>query len=116
HRRAHRLGTLLELDADASAVHRMLVAVPGEAFDSHLRDIAAEAAVAVDEGGAGAGTRSGQRRGETARAAGDDENIGFQNDVDRAGGLSDLLHIGAFLRDRGTNDAPRQRGAAAIRM
>ena len=86
HRRAHGLGALLELDADPLAVDRVLVAVPGKALDAHLGDVAAEAAVAVDQRGAGAGARRGQRRGQSPRAAADHQHIGFQNDVDERAG------------------------------
>ncbi len=92
HGRAHGFGALLELDADAFAVDRLLMPVPGKALHANLRDIAAEAAVAVDEGGSGAGTGRGQRRGQAAGAAADHEDVGLQDHVDRAGGFVNLLH------------------------
>ena len=62
HRCAHGLCALLELNADTFAVNRVLVAVPGKALDANLRDVAAEAAVAVDERGAGTGAGRSERR------------------------------------------------------
>ena len=82
----------LELDADPLAVHGVLVAVPCEALDPHLGDVAAEAAVAIDERGARARTRRRQRRRQAAGAAADDQHIGFQDDIDRTGGLGDFFH------------------------
>jgi hypothetical protein len=58
-RGAHRLGSCLELDADALAVDRGLVAIPGEALDADLGDVAPEAAVPVEERRPGA--RPGRR-------------------------------------------------------
>ena len=92
HRRAHGLGALLELDADAFAVHGVLMPIPGKALDAHLGDIAAEAAVAVDQCGAGAGAGRGQRRRKASRTAADHEHIGFQDHIDRAGGFKNLIH------------------------
>ena len=91
HGRAHRLGALLELDADAFAVDRLLVPVPGEALDADLRDVAAEAAVALEQRGLHAGARGRERRGEAARAAADDEHLRLVDDVDFARGFSDSL-------------------------
>ena len=48
HCRAHRLGSLFELDADSFAVDGTRVAVPGEAFHTDLSDIAAKAAVSLE--------------------------------------------------------------------
>ena len=92
HGRTHGLGARLELDADAFAVHGVLMPIPGKAFDAHLGDIAAKAAVAVDERGAGAGASRAQRRGEAAGTAADHEHIGFQDHIDRAGGFKNLTH------------------------
>ena len=50
-RGAHGLGALLELASDALAVDGLLVPVPGQPLDPDLGDVAAEAAVAVDERG-----------------------------------------------------------------
>ena len=85
---------LLELDADAFAINGLLVPVPGEALDTHLRDVAAEAAVAVDERGAGARPGRGERRCQAPGATADHEDVGLQSHVDRAGGFIDLLHRG----------------------
>ncbi len=92
HGRAHRLGALLELDADPFAVDRLLVAIPGEALDADLRDISSEAAVALEQRGAHAGTGRRQGRRKAARSTADDENIRLVDDVDFARGFSDSLH------------------------
>ena len=92
HGRAHGVGALLELDADAFAIDRLLVPVPGESLDPDLGDVAAEAAVAVDQRRACAGAGGGERRGQASRPAADDQHLGFQDHIDRAGGFDDLLH------------------------
>ena len=92
HGGAHRLGALLELDADALAVHRLLVAIPGEALDADLGDVAPEAAIALEQRGARAGARGGERRGQATRSAPHDQHLGLVDDVDLARGLGDALH------------------------
>src|ERR1019366_10420700 len=93
HRSAHLLCPGLEFDANPFAVHRMFVPVPGETLDTDLRDVAAEAAVAVDQAGTRASARGSKRRRKTARAATDDEHVGFQDDVDRSGRFRNLFHF-----------------------
>ena len=93
HRRAHRLGAFLEFDADAFAVDRGFVPVPGETFDADLGDVAAEAAVALDEDRIGAGTRGRKRGREPRRAAAHDQHLGFRDDVGRAGRFIDVIHV-----------------------
>ena len=100
HRRTHSLRPLLELDADAFAVDGFRMAVPGEAFDAHLRDIAAEAAVSIEEGGAGACACGRESGGKSGRSAADDQDIGFSHDVERTGRFVDLSHAG-ILTPRG---------------
>ena len=62
-------GALLELAADAVAVDGLLVAIPGEALDADLGDVAAEAAVALEERRLGAGARGRERRRQAAGPA-----------------------------------------------
>jgi len=97
-RRTHGLGALLELDADAFAVDSTFMPVPGEALDADLGDVAAEAAVALEQQRAGAGAGGRERRGESARPAADDQNPGFRDDLGRAGGLLDPIHA-VMIRD-----------------
>ena len=92
HRSAHRLGTLLELDTDALAINRLLVAIPGKALDAYLRNVAAKAAIAVDQRRARTGARGGQEPQQDRRPAANHQDIGLQNHIDRAGGFSNLLH------------------------
>jgi hypothetical protein len=47
----------------------VLVAVPGETLDADLRDVAAEAAVTIDESGARAGAGRRKRRRKTPRTS-----------------------------------------------
>ena len=70
------LGPLLELDADALAVDRVLVAIPGEALDPDLGDVAAEAAVAFEQDHRHAGSRGGEGRRESTGTAADHEHVG----------------------------------------
>jgi hypothetical protein len=69
------------------------VPVPGETLDADLRDVAAEAAVAVDQGRTRAGACGSKRRGETARAATDHKHVRFQDDVDRSGCFRNFFHF-----------------------
>ena len=101
HGRAHGLGPLLELDANAFAINRLLVAIPGKALDPHLRDIAAEAAIAVDEGGARAGAGGRERRRQASRAAADHQDVGFQDHIHRTAGFNDLSSCGACPSSNG---------------
>jgi hypothetical protein len=78
-----------------------------------LRDIAAEAAISVDQGGARTRARGGKRRREAAGAAADDEYIGFQNDIDRAGDLSNLLHF-RYLDVGRRQYSPRAAGSSVV--
>src|ERR1035438_3340954 len=80
-RPAPGLCSRFDLNADAFAIHRVLVPVPGKALDAHLRDVAAEAAVAVDQRRPGPGTGGGERRRKTPRAAADHEHISFENHI-----------------------------------
>src|SRR3569833_1529057 len=88
HGRAHCLGPLLELDTNALAVHRFLVAVPGEAFHADLRNIAAEATVAVQQ----RSSRTSPGGRQSTGTAADYQDIRFQDDIDRPGRLIDSLH------------------------
>ncbi len=92
HRSAHRLGPLLELDADAFAVDGLFVPVPGEALDADLRDVAAEAAVALEERRLHTGPGRRQRSREAAGSAAHHEHLGLVDDVDLACRFSDALH------------------------
>jgi hypothetical protein len=94
HCRAHGLGACLEFDADALAIHRMLVSIPGEPLHAHLRDVAAEAAIPIDQCRARTGSGRGERRRKTTGSAADDQYIGFQNHLEHAGGFGDRLHGG----------------------
>jgi hypothetical protein len=90
HRRAHRLGPLLEFAADAVGLHRLLVPVPGETFDTDHGDVAAEAAEALDQRHLNPGPRGGQRRGETTGTRTDHEHVGMADHLDPAGGFGDI--------------------------
>jgi len=70
------------------------VAIPGKAFDAHLRDVAAEAAVSVEQNGAGACARGGERCREARRSAAHHQHIGLRHDLERARGFVDLFHAG----------------------
>ena len=98
---AHGPGALLELDADALAVDRRLVPVPREALDADLRDVAAEAAVPLEQRRAHAGARAGERRREPTGPAADDEHVGLVDYVDLACGFRDSVHAGAMHQRRG---------------
>ena len=98
HRSPHRLGPLLELDADAFAVDGFGMPVPGEAFNPHLRDVAAETAVAIQENGRRARAGGGEGGREARRSAADDQNVGFGHHIDVAGRFVDLFHAGILTR------------------
>ncbi len=89
---AHRRCAGLELDADPLAVHCVLVPVPRKTFDANLCDVATEAAVPIDQGRTRTGACGSERCREAARSATHDEHVGFQNDVDRTGQLSNSFH------------------------
>ena len=108
-RGAHGLGALFEFDADALAVDRAFVPVPGEALDADLRDVAAEAAVAFQQHHACAGTRRSQRGSESRGAAADDQDVGFCDDDDAATRFGDLAHGRHSSR---ISSAPIHRSAA----
>ena len=86
---AGRLRPLLELDADALGILGLFVAIPGEALDPDLGDVAAEAAVTFEEKhrypGAG-GTDCG---GEATRSGADHEDVGVCEHLQGAGGFGD---------------------------
>ena len=88
--RPHRRRAILELATDAVGLHGLLVAIPADALDADLGHVAAETAVAVEEGRPSA--RSGGREGcaEAAGAAADDQHVGLVDDVDGTGRLLDL--------------------------
>ena len=94
HGGAHGLGALLELDPDTLAVDRRLMPVPREALDPYLRDVAAEAAIPLEQCRAHAGARAGERRREPAGPAADDEHVGLVDYVDLACGFRDSEHAG----------------------
>ena len=91
---AHGPGALLELDADALAVDRRLMPVPREALDAYLRDVAAEAAIPLEQRRAHAGARAGERGCEPTGSAADDEHVGLVDYVDLACGFRDSEHAG----------------------
>ena len=84
---------LLELDAEALRVDGALVAVPGDGLDADLGDRSAEAAVAVDQRRARAGSRGGDRRREPSRPAADDEDVRLAQDGRRLRRLCDVLRL-----------------------
>src|SRR5581483_12059988 len=92
HRGSHRLRALLEFDADAFAVNGVLMPVPGKALDTDLGDIAAKATIAVDQCRPGTRTRRSQGGGKPPGAAANDQNVRFQNNVDRPSRLFYLFH------------------------
>ena len=112
-RRAHRRGPILELPADALAVDRLLVPIPGEALDADLGDVAAEATVTLEEGRAGAGPCGAEGGSQATRTATHDQDIGLVDDVDGAGGLGDSLRIGRGRMTHGTG--PRSVEEARVR-
>ncbi len=89
HRRAHFLGALLELPSDAAGVHRLLVAVPGEALDADRGDVSPEAAEPLDQGHPHTGPRRRQGGGEATRTRPDDQHVGLVDDVDLAARFGD---------------------------
>ena len=91
-RAAHLLGAALELDADALEVDGRLVPVPGDGVDADLGDDAAEAAVAVDEGGLRAGPGGGEGGGEAAGSAAHHEHLRLVHDRRRPRRLRDVPH------------------------
>ena len=95
-RRPHGPRPLLELDADSLAVDRALMPVPGEPLDTHLSDVAAEAAMALHQGRARPGARRRERGREAARAAAHHEHLGLVDDVHRARGLRYALDHQGF--------------------
>ena len=98
HRGPHRPGPLLEFDADAFAIDGFAMPVPGEAFDPHLRDIAAEAAVAIHQHGCRARAGGGEGGREARGSAADDQNVGFGHHIDVAGRFVDLFHADILTR------------------
>ena len=93
---AHRRRALLEFRADAFAVDGARMAIPGEALDADLGDVAAETAVAFEQDRARARTGGGEGRRQTPGTAADDEHVGFSDhrDVTRRLG-NGSLHRGA---------------------
>ena len=89
HGGAHLVRAGLELAPDAVGLDRVLVAVPGHAFDADGGDVAAEAAEALDERHVDAGAGGGERGRETRRPGAHDEHVGLVDHVDLAGGLGD---------------------------
>ena len=73
---AGRLRSLLELDADAFGILGLFVAIPGEAFDPDLGDVAAEAAVAFEEKHRHPGAGGTDCSGEATRSGADHEDVG----------------------------------------
>ena len=89
HGSAHLVGAGLELATDAVGLDRLLVAIPGHAFDTDRRDVAAEAPESLDQRHVDAGARRGERSGQAGRAGAHDEHIGLVDDIDLARGLGD---------------------------
>ena len=91
--RLHLLCALLELHADATGVHHLLVGpVPGEGSDHGLGDDAAETAVAFHEHGLHALARCRQRGGEAAGAASYHQDVRLRHHGDASRRFFDLLH------------------------
>ena len=97
HRRAHRLGALLELPSDAACLDRLLAAVPGEALDADRGDVAAEAAEPLDQRHLHACPRRREGSGEATGARPDDQHVGLVDDVDLAARFGD----GSLVRRHG---------------
>ena len=89
HRRAHRLGAVLEFAADPFAVDGCSVAVPGEALNADLGDIAAETAITFEHGRLDPRARRSQRCGEPAGAGADHQHIGLADHINYARWLKD---------------------------
>ena len=85
--RAHCLGAVFKFAADALAVDRCGVAIPGKAFDPDLRDIAAKTAIAFDQRGLRPGAGRSERSGKATRARSHHQHIGFVDDIDLPGGF-----------------------------
>src|SRR6202012_302710 len=79
-----------------------------------LRDVAAEAAVAVDQCSARAGARGGERGGEAAWAAAHDQDVGFQHDIRRSYCFVDLFHCAGIISFIGTSTQRPARGILII--
>ena len=89
HRCAHSLGALFKLAANAFAVDGGGMAIPGEAFDADLRDIAAEAAIAFKKCGFDTGARRSQCCRQPTGAGADNKHIGFADHVNLPRGFFD---------------------------
>ena len=81
----HGPGALLELDADALAVDRRLMPVPREALDAHLRDVAAEAAIPLEQRRAHAGARRKRRREPPGPLPTTSTSVSWTTSISRAG-------------------------------
>ena len=86
---AGRLRSLLELDADALGILGLFVAIPGEALDPDLGDVAAEAAVAFEEKHRHPGACGTDRGGEATRSGADHKDVGVCEHLQGAGGFGD---------------------------
>jgi hypothetical protein len=89
---AKTLGPLLEFDADALDVDRLFVAVPGDALDADVGEVAAKAAVALDKHRRHARPSRADRRRESPWPAADDKDIGFGQNGRELRWLSDFFH------------------------
>ena len=86
---ARRLRPFFELDADALGVLGLFVAIPGEALDPDLGDVAAEAAIAFEEKHRHPGAGGTDCGGEATRAGADHEDVGAREHLEGAGGFGD---------------------------
>ena len=87
--RAHGLGALFKLPADAHGLDGFFVAVPGQAFHTDHRDVAAEATKALNQGDRHPGARRGQRRRQAPGAGAQDQHITLVNHLDGTSGFLD---------------------------
>ena len=110
HRRSHLVRARLELEGDAAGLDGRLVPVPRHPLDADRRDVAAEAAEALDQGHLDPGAGSRQRGRQPRRARPDDEEVGVVDDVDLPGGLGDRAQRAA------PRHPPQLRGCQSSRM
>ena len=77
HRGTHGMRAGLELAADAVCLDSLFMAVPGKAFHAHCRDVAAQAAEALDKRNLGTGAGCGKGSRQARRAGTHHQHIGL---------------------------------------
>jgi hypothetical protein len=82
-----RLGALFKLNANALTINGLFVSIPGETFNTHGSDVAAEAAETLEQSDADPGPRSSDGSGESGRPATNDQNIGGVDNLNISSGF-----------------------------